>query len=1184
MNDHIAILENRYTLESPLPGSDNRHEIWMGSDEYSAPVLIKRWPFSGPNPDEGERALWDFELRNLFRLTNLPASEHSLITIKDTGIDRNSRHFVMVFNVTSAVAPLETLLMERGQHRWLYGLSERTIRAEAWRGLRRIASGLVQLHEQHILHRTISASTVYVESTGGPNTLRLGGFEWSIRVGAASTPAMGFPRTLTPPEYIIGAIPFSFHTDWYLMGALFARVVAAADPDLSQDFSEQHVSVISKVNSATALNAIERELILVLLAADPDARLSNGELVLAEIDQIIETLDRPLRRTERSHLGLVALLAPGRPLTIAIQEEDDSIRAIQTDEQRRFLEEDLAAAELVRFGSASNSRYMLLGKKLCYEIEEFTTNSERRSGSWQMAFIKGITELRYSGTSEDQRNLEDIRITVFELRQVRRDRWVPSADMIAWERYLPKQTSQTIDQSVRRLHDFFRVTSQIELLMRDSEIFSYTILKRSLIDTVKEEIIIREIPRERTPSTHARLHGDLYDYARSQMHEKRTGKLFFLGDDDSLNLGRIPRQWFWSAQLLNDRKIKLTRPFLQDASRVPSKGYIRSFDQFGQVALISRRNQAIRRLQNHGYLLLALRAPEHVYIDTEIHELPARIDPSLDESKVHAMKSIWRTRPIFVLQGPPGTGKTTLVSHLLKQIFKDDPVAQILISAQAHAAVDVLREKVSREIFPESMGRDKPIQIRLSTTFGEVDEELDQDHVEKVTERILQQSEQELQDRDNLDQRQTHWLQLVRQMRTALKIRAKEHGAPDMCELVKRSANILFCTTTARDLAQLATSSQQFDWSIIEEAGRAHGFDLVLPLQTGHRWLMIGDHEQLPPYRYADFRRALSNLDDVMEDIRILPRRGGLVDVELINAWQSLEEQERSERRGYFQQWLSTFERLYEVCSAVVPYGDEENAGRGTKRLTAMLSRQHRMHPTIAGLISRAYYRDNIVSETVDENGLPIQRVVHPFKRPGGIEGAQIVWVDIPWRRNVEPHGTLEGYEVASDEVEAAYCLLRSLSRDHSDSSAPLGVALLSPYRRQTQLLAERMKRWTECRPSWMKMHPVPHPVVHTVDSFQGNQADVVIVSLVRNNGRSRGRGLGFLDESQRMNVLFSRAERLLVLVGSWDFFRYQLAETPADRRHYLGHWRIALEYVEECSASGNAIRIPIGCLQELLA
>jgi AAA domain len=44
-------------------------------------------------------------------------------------------------------------------------------------------------------------------------------------------------------------------------------------------------------------------------------------------------------------------------------------------------------------------------------------------------------------------------------------------------------------------------------------------------------------------------------------------------------------------------------------------------------------------------------------------------------------------------------------------------------------------------------------------------------------------------------------------------------------------------------------------WAIIEEAGKAHGFDLALPLQTGHRWVLIGDHKQLPPYRFKGLPR-----------------------------------------------------------------------------------------------------------------------------------------------------------------------------------------------------------------------------------------------------------------------------------------------------------------------------------------
>ena len=1174
MCDLDTTLEARYTLETRLPTAEGGHELWIGADHYAAPVLIKRWSFSGTHPDEGERALWDFELRNLFRLTNLPESEHNLITLKDTGIDRGTRHFVMVFNVAGPVTTLETLLANRGSYPWLYSLSDRGSRAEAWRGMKRIALGLVQLHEQHIIHRAISASTVYAELSGDAESLRLGGFEWSIRVGTPFSQAIPYPSTLTPPEYSFGSSPFSFDTDWFLIGALFARVIAAADPDDNADVKKQHAMVLSAVENSPALTARERNFILSLLAEDPDERLSNGEIILQKLDEILSLLESPLVLNEHSHLGVVALVGPGRSLTMAIQEEEPSIRAIQTDEQRRFIEADLMHARVVRFGRSPRSRYMLAGNKLCYEIEEYATEPDGRPGTWRMAFIKGITELRHSSSSEDQCELKELRIAVFELREVRRARWVPSGHMIAWERFLPKPQQSIVDYSGRRLHDFFRVTNQIDLLMRDSEIFAYQVLERSSEDGVTEEITIEETSRVREPSVYARRQGDLYEYARAQMQEKDTGELFYLGSDDSLNLGRIPRQWFWSAQLLPERRLKLTRAAAVDGNPVPDKGFIRPFEQFGQAALMTRRNRAIQRLQRHGYLLRALRSPEHVYIDNEESELPATVDPSLDRSKVRALSQIWRSRPIFVLQGPPGTGKTTLVSHLLKQIFEDDPVAQVLISAQAHAAVDVLRDKVSRDIFPEDAKGSGPIQIRLSTPFDRREESIDRDHVERVTDRILAQCEDSLKDVGNLSDIQRAWRTSVTKMRAALRIRAKEDGAPDMCELVKRSANILFCTTTARDLAELATTAQQFDWSIIEEAGKAHGFDLVLPLQTGHRWLMIGDHAQLPPYRYNDFTHALSELDKVVDDIRKLPRRGGLVDVEFLNRWQAMDEDERKEHRNHFGQWLATFERLHGVCSDVIAEGDAVSEEQHVRPLTAMLSRQHRMHPTIAGLVSKAYYRGSIVSETMDGEGKPLARVVHPFTEPHGIEHAQIVWLNVPWRRHRGGEQRPHGYEVAEEEAQATGAFLTSLNRRQWLEKKALSLAVLSPYRKQTQVLGDILDGIRLETFPWVSNARSGRSVVHTVDSFQGNQADVVVVSLVRNNNLGIGSGLGFLDESQRMNVLFSRAERLLVLVGSWEFFLHQVSNTDPDPDHYLGHWRIALQYLDECFQCGSAIKV----------
>src|SRR2546427_12975863 len=111
-------------------------------------------------------------------------------------------------------------------------------------------------------------------------------------------------------------------------------------------------------------------------------------------------------------------------------------------------------------------------------------------------------------------------------------------------------------------------------------------------------------------------------------------------------------------------------------------------------------------------------------MDAGATSLPVPLDPSrVDDAKQAAIEDILRVRPIYALQGPPGTGKTTLVAHQLRRILEDDPVAQILVTAQAHTAVDVLRSKVREEAYDNA---DQPLSIRLgsrSEKSGEADEE-----------------------------------------------------------------------------------------------------------------------------------------------------------------------------------------------------------------------------------------------------------------------------------------------------------------------------------------------------------------------------------------------------------------------------------------------------------------------------
>lgn len=68
---------------------------------------------------------------------------------------------------------------------------------------------------------------------------------------------------------------------------------------------------------------------------------------------------------------------------------------------------------------------------------------------------------------------------------------------------------------------------------------------------------------------------------------------------------------------------------------------------------------------------------------------------------------------------------------------------------------------------------------------------------------------------------------------------------------------------------------------------------------------------------------------------------------------------------------------------------------------------------------------------------------------------------------------------------------------------------------------------------------------------------------------------MGFLNDSSRLNVLLSRAERLLVLVGSWDFFARQVDVVQLDDvNHVLWHWKRIMVDLEEWFSVGKATRL----------
>ncbi|HEY0271642.1 MAG TPA: C-terminal helicase domain-containing protein, partial [Chitinophaga sp.] len=84
-------------------------------------------------------------------------------------------------------------------------------------------------------------------------------------------------------------------------------------------------------------------------------------------------------------------------------------------------------------------------------------------------------------------------------------------------------------------------------------------------------------------------------------------------------------------------------------------------------------------------------------------------------------------------------------------------------------------------------------------------------------------------------------------------------------------------------------------------------------------------------------------------------------------------------------------------------------------------------------------------------------------------------------------------------------------------------IAVISPYKQQVELLKEQLHH----APDLLKYGPKLS--VNTIDSFQGQERDIVYISMTRSNTENK---IGFLSDIRRMNVAMTRARKKLVVVG----------------------------------------------------
>ena len=218
------------------------------------------------------------------------------------------------------------------------------------------------------------------------------------------------------------------------------------------------------------------------------------------------------------------------------------------------------------------------------------------------------------------------------------------------------------------------------------------------------------------------------------------------------------------------------------------------------------------------------------------------------------------------------------------------------------------------------------------------------------------------------------------------------------------------------------------------------------------------------------------------------------------------------------------------------------------RRIT--LTNQFRMHPVIGDFISKTYYTGLISSKLVDET-----KKRHGLQLPWAKDKVA-VFCDVPKSKGAELRGGKS--KERPSEAERIVQLLQELQTD--DAFSNLNVGIITFYSKQVELICEEASKYgyTELdsdgtykiKPQYQMTQDGREKLrIGSVDSFQGKEFDIVILSTVRSNTFKRIDEnnltvFGFLTLGNRLNVAFSRAQKLVITVGDREMFIDDFAET----------------------------------------
>lgn len=450
--------------------------------------------------------------------------------------------------------------------------------------------------------------------------------------------------------------------------------------------------------------------------------------------------------------------------------------------------------------------------------------------------------------------------------------------------------------------------------------------------------------------------------------------------------------------------------------------------------------------------------------------------PWLNPTQERAVNEVLWAKDVAIVHGPPGTGKTTTLVEAINETLMRE--SQVLVCAQSNMAVDWISEKlVDRGINVLRIGNPTRVNDKM---LGFTYERRFESHADYPQLWAIRKAIRELRKNRKKGSENYH------QKMDRLKSRAAEIELRINAELFGE-ARVIACTLVGS--AHHLLEGMKFGTLFIDEAAQALEAACWIPMRRASRVILAGDHCQLPP---------------TVKSIAAL--RAGL--------------------------GKTLMERIAENKPEVV----------------TLLKIQYRMNDEIMRFSSDWFYGGKVESAPQIK-----YRSVLDYDHP-------ITWIDTS---NEENQITIEGEDAPEDSASASSAAsAANLNSDLNFKEQFVGesfgrinkaeaeltlltlaeyftkigkqrvleeridVGIISPYRAQVQYLKKLIKKYEFFKPYRRLIS------VNTVDGFQGQERDVILISLVRSNDEGQ---IGFLKDLRRMNVAMTRARMKLIILGNRD-------------------------------------------------